>query len=573
MRGPDDTFIGCWSDLHAGDRYWFRVDGRGPYPDPASRFQPCGVHGPSMLVDPGAYAWRDGDWTPPRLADAIIYELHVGTFTPEGTFAAAQRKLPVLAALGVTVLELMPIAAFPGARNWGYDGVALFAPAACYGTPDEFRSFVDTAHELGLAVMLDVVYNHLGPDGAYHTQFASDFLAPGGPWGAAINFQGSAGERVREFCLDNARHWIREYHIDGLRLDATHAYHDAGSRPFTQELVEAVRAHSSKPVLVIAEDDRNDASLLHPISENGCGLDAVWADDFHHHLRRLLTGDADGYFESYAGTTAALADTIEYGWFFRGQWSPYHGRARGTLTAGTRLEQFVFCVQNHDQVGNRAIGDRLHHAIDLAAWRAASALLLWVPETPLLFMGQEWAATSPFRYFTDHAGDLGVSVTAGRRKEFERFRTYRDHPELVPDPQAAETADASRLDWGELAREPHASTWRLYQELIAIRRNELVSAAAPPPIRVHAPDADSLVIERVLNDQRVALCVIRLRGSGHVEYLPTFGRGGGCDRVWRMRCSTEEPRFAPGPSPIDWSIEGTHLTVHFERPGALLLLA
>jgi maltooligosyltrehalose trehalohydrolase len=241
-----------------------------------------------------------------------------------------------------------------------------------------------------------VVYNHLGPDGAYHTQFARDFLTPGGPWGAAINFQGSAGEMVRQFCIDNALHWIREYHVDGLRLDATHAYHDGGERPFAQALVEAIRAHSPKPVLVIAEDERNEASLIRPPSEHGCGLDAVWADDFHHHIRRLLTGDADGYFGSYAGTTAALADTIEYGWFFRGQWSPYHGRQRGTVTGGTRLGQFIFCLQNHDQVGNRATGDRLQHSIDPAAWRAASALLLCLPETPLLFMGQEWAATSPY---------------------------------------------------------------------------------------------------------------------------------------------------------------------------------
>ena len=315
--------------MKSGDTYAYRVDGNDPLPDLASRYQPQGVHGPSQLVDPDAYEWHDDTWEPPALADAVIYELHIGTFTSSGTFAEAASKLRTLAELGVTVLEVMPVAAFAGTRNWGYDGVALYAPAACYGTPDDFRGFVDTAHGLGLAVILDVVYNHLGPDGAYHGQFAESFMMTGGEWGGTINLQDSNSLKVRAFCIDNAMHWLHEYHLDGLRLDAVHSYHDGGSRSFVRELVAAVRKRAPRSVLLIAEDDRNDASLLRPPSVGGAGLDAAWADDWHHHMRRLLAGDCDGYYESYSGTAEAICDTINHGWFFRGQWSSYHGGPRG----------------------------------------------------------------------------------------------------------------------------------------------------------------------------------------------------------------------------------------------------
>jgi maltooligosyltrehalose trehalohydrolase len=570
LRRPDGLFVGRWSDLHAGDHYWYRIDGRGPFPDPASRWQPCGVHGPSALVDASTYRWRDERFRAPSLAEAIIYELHIGTFTPEGTFAAGADKLATLAALGVTVIEVMPVAAFAGSRNWGYDGVALFAPAPCYGTPDDFRDFVSAAHTQGLAVVLDVVYNHLGPDGAYHTQFSDAYLAPGGPWGDALNFRGKAGANVRAFCLASAVHWIEEYHLDGLRFDATHAYHDAGERPFLEDLTEALRARITRPLLLMAEDDRNDVSLVRPIAEGGRGLDAVWADDLHHHLRRLLAGDHDGYFASYPGTTAAIADTIEHGWYYRGQYSPYHGKPRGTPIRGASLSQFVVCLQNHDQVGNRALGDRLHHTIDLAAWRAASALLLCLPETPLLFMGQEWAARTPFRYFTDHAGGLGEAVTAGRRREFAAFAKFGGHD--VPDPQAFDTFQASRLDWGERLREPHASIWRLYHDLIELRRSQLSGTSHADVVKVQAPDDDTLVMERVLADGRVCLCVVRLRARGGVEYMTTFGRCGGCERIWRIACSTEDAIYACDPQPIAWRITGEgRQCAEFRRPGALIL--
>jgi maltooligosyltrehalose trehalohydrolase len=570
IRGADGTFMGRSPDLAAGDRYWYRLDGHGPFPDPASRWQPCSVHGPSQLVDPCTYPWRDDAWRAPGIGEAIIYELHVGTFTPEGTFAAAMHKLPLLAELGVNVIELMPVAAFAGTRNWGYDGVGLYAPAACYGTPDELRALVAAAHDHGIAVLLDVVYNHLGPDGAYHDRFGP-FLVEGGPWGAALNFAGETGKMIRAFCLDNARHWIHEYHLDGLRLDATHAYHDGGERPFVRELSEELRRGTSRPLLLIAEDERNEVTLLRPLSDGGCGLDAVWADDFHHHLRRLVAGDHEGYYASYAGTTAALADTLEHGWFFRGQHSPHHGGPRGTETVGTSLPQFVYCLQNHDQIGNRAYGDRLHHQIDLAVWRAASALLLCLPQTPLLFMGQEWAATSPFQYFTDHTGALGAAVTEGRRQEFTHYASFREAQRL-PDPQAPETFARSRLDWNEREREPHASILRLYECLCTLRRTLLRPSAIPDVLEVQAIDADTLLIERLATDQRVCLCVVRLRGAGRVEFLPTIGRRGGGERTWAVACSTEDPAYTVDPQPITWEAGADRHWVQFARPGALVLL-
>jgi maltooligosyltrehalose trehalohydrolase len=572
LRRPDGYFIGRWDDLRAGQQYWYRVDGRGPFPDPASRWQPCGVHGPSQLVDEASYAWMDDGFRAPALSDAIIYELHIGTFTREGTFRAAAAKLACLAALGVNVVELMPVAAFAGNRSWGYDGVALFAPAACYGAPNDLRHFVDTAHAHGLAVILDVVYNHLGPDGAYHLQFSDDYLVPGGPWGSGLNLRAdtSAGAAVRAFCLANARHWIEEYHLDGLRFDATHAYHDGGGRSFLAECSATLRAATPRPLLLIAEDDRNDVSLIRPVSAGGHGLDAVWADDLHHHLRRLMAGDRDGYFVSYAGTTAAIADTIEHGWYFRGQHSPYHGKPRGTPPIGASLSQFVVCLQNHDQVGNRARGDRLHHTIDLPAWRAASTLLFCLPETPLLFMGQEWCATAPFQYFSDHAGELARAVSEGRRREFASFAAFEGDD--IPDPQAIETFRASTLDWDEASREPHLFVWQLYRRLIALRRDVLGRTSKADAVKVQALDADSLAIERVLDDTRVALCVVRLGGAGLVDYRPVFGRCGNCERPWRIECSTEDPAHAADAQPIDWRIEGDAHRIAFRRPGALIIV-
>jgi 1,4-alpha-glucan branching enzyme len=558
-------------DVGAGDRYAFFLDGAGPFPDPASRRQPEGVHGPSEVVDPGRFVWSDADWRGVRLEDLVLYELHVGTFTREGTFAAAADRLPLLRELGVTAIELMPVADFPGRRNWGYDPAALFAPARCYGTPDELRALVDAAHRLGLGVYLDVVYNHFGPTGAYATAFSRHFLTGRhrSPWGEGINLDGEHARQVREFFIENALAWIHEYHVDGLRVDATHALSDSSRRHFLAELAARVRAAAGeRTVLLIAEDDRNLAALLLPETAGGTGIDAVWTDDFHHQMRRLLAGDSEGYLADFSGTVADLATTIRQGWLFTGQHSTHFEGPRGTDPSGIPSRRFVVCLQNHDQVGNRAMGDRLTDTIDLATYRAASALLLCVPETPLLFMGQEWAARTPFRYFTDHEPELGQSVTEGRRRGFQRFSAFAA-PEAragIPDPQALATFLSSRLNWDERGREPHAGVLRLYQALLAWRRGEpALRDARRDGFQVAALDDGTLALRREATDAGALLLVVRLVGAGACVVPPALAAG-----MRSILATTEEPRFAADPMPPRIDV-GPPLRIEFARPSAVLL--
>jgi maltooligosyltrehalose trehalohydrolase len=473
----DGYFGGRVPGAGAGTRYRFRLDEGEAFPDPASRYQPEGVHGPSEAVDPAAFRWSDEGWAGVRMENLILYELHVGTFTPEGTFDAAAERLGELAELGVSAIEVMPIANFPGSRNWGYDGVNLFAPATAYGGPEGFKRLVDAAHAHGLGVVLDVVYNHLGPEGNYlpavtHGHYLTDRHQT--PWGDAINFDGPESAAVRDFVLHNALYWALEYHVDGLRLDATHAIVDDSPRHILEEIAAALHALPDHRRLVIAEDERNERRMVLPPEEGGLGMDGVWADDLHHQLRRLSAGDHEGYFASYSGTTGDLAATLRKGWFYEGQTTPTSGKARGTPADGIWPPRFVHCLQNHDQVGNRAFGERLNHEIPLPLYRALSTLLLFSPYTPLLWMGQEWAASSPFLYFTDHPAELGKLVTAGRREEFGHFSAFRDEElrETIPDPQAPETLTRSRLDWSERSRAPHDGVLRLYRDLLTLRRSE-----------------------------------------------------------------------------------------------------
>lgn len=454
--GVREVFV---AGLQAGARYGYQLDGQGPFPDPASRFQPDGVHAFSEVIDP-VFPWSDQSFESAPWKESVIYELHCGAFTPKGTFRTAMEKLSALRSLGVTAVELMPIADFPGRWNWGYDGVCLYAPSRNYGRPEDLRAFVNRAHELGLAVYLDVVYNHFGPDGAYQRLFHPDFYTPGvqTPWGDGLNYRGLA----RQFFVENALYWIAEYHIDGFRLDATHAINDESDPHFLAELQDAV-GHRA---VVIAEDSRNLTSLLRKD-----GLDAVWADDFHHHIRRALAGDRAGYFSDFDGSPANIARTLQNGWFYEGQYSQYHGHARGTPTDDLERNRFVICIQNHDQIGNRAHGERLNHQVSAESYRAASALLLLAPETPLLFMGQEWGASSPFQYFTDHHEQLGRLVTEGRRREFADFLEFAHIG--VPDPQAASTFFRSQLKWAERDQPAHAAMLHWYMRLLALRKQVL----------------------------------------------------------------------------------------------------
>jgi maltooligosyltrehalose trehalohydrolase len=573
-RDADGFHGGLVAGLGPGDLYRYRLDGEGPFPDPASRFQPLGVHGPSEVVEPAAFAWSDAGWrgVPPEAL--VVYELHVGTFTPEGTFAGVAGRLPHLRDLGVTAVELMPLADFPGGRNWGYDGASLFAPARSYGRPDDLRRLVDEAHRLGLGVLLDVVYNHFGPDGAYAGAFSPHYFSKEHetPWGAAMNLDGPSSGPVRDFFVLNATRWLAEYHLDGLRLDATHALVDEGTRHFLAELQERVRAALPRPVLLVAEDHRNLASLVRPEAEGGLGLDAVWADDFHHELRRLLAGDHEGYYADYEGRAAFVAAAVRDGWIFKGQRSEHFGGPRGTDPAGLEPRRFVFFLQNHDQVGNRALGERLHNQVDLATFRAATALLLCAPQTPLLFMGQEWAAPEPFLFFTDHEGGLGRLVTEGRRREFGRFSAFADprRRERIPDPQAASTFERSRLDWARVEEEPHASTLRLHRALLRLRREEpLLRDAAGRTVRADPAGEDGLAVE-LAAEGRALLAVVRLRGAGTVDLRGLSPPGG---RAWEPVLTTEDPGFAAPPRPVALDLAGGGPRLSFARPGAVVLRA
>lgn len=481
----DGYFEGRVGDAGHGTRYFFVVDGR-ELPDPYARFLPDGVHAPAMVYD-SSYVFRHEPVARP-LAEHVIYELHVGTFTQQGTYAAAGERLEALAELGVTALELMPLAAFAGERGWGYDGVALYAPFAPYGEPDELRAFVDRAHELGLSLLLDVVYNHFGPAGNYLSAyslryFTSEFQTP---WGDAPRFAEAA---MRRYVLDNARYWLSEFRFDGLRLDATHALVDPSEKHLLRELTEAV-AELTPRRLLIAEDERNEPSLV-----TDCGLDGVWADDFHHQVRVTLTRERDGYYGGYRPGAAGVARTIQRGWLYEGQPVPSSGKPRGKSAGALAAEAFVYCIQNHDQIGNRALGDRLHHAVPSEAYLAVSLLLLLLPMTPLLFMGQEWAASSPFCYFTDHEAELGALVTEGRRREFAHFEAFASETgrESIPDPQAKSTFERSRLDWGERERDEHARALALYRAALSLRKTDPV-LSVPSREQMRADAFDQVLV-------------------------------------------------------------------------------
>jgi maltooligosyltrehalose trehalohydrolase len=544
-REEDGWFAATVPGVGAGARYKLRLDEGDAFPDPASRSQPDGVHQASEVVDP-SFAWTDDGWTGVPADDLVIYEVHVGTATDEGTFDALIGRLDEIVELGATAVEPMPIAEFPGHRNWGYDGVFLYAPESSYGGADGFRRFVDAAHARGLAVILDVVYNHLGPEGNYL------YAVTGGryftdrhhtPWGDAIDY---TRRPVREFAIQNALHWVREYHVDGLRLDATHTILDDSDVHLLQELADRVRASlpAGRRFVLIAEDERNERRMLLPPPE-GPGLDGVWADDLHHQLRRHTAGDHEAYFSDYSGSMEDIVETLRRGWFYEGQVSRNHRKPRGTPAEGLPARGFVHCIQNHDQVGNRAFGDRLTESVGLDVYRALSALLLLSPYTPLLWMGQEWAATTPFQYFTDHPEELGRLVTAGRRKEFGRFSAFADPAvrERIPDPQARSTFERSRLRWDEAERPPHAGVRALYRELIALRR-------AHPALRrgdrhsfaVAALGEHALALRRTADDGRALLLVASFKGplSVNLEAMQETRAPAG---RWELRLSTEEARF------------------------------
>ena len=456
--------------LLPGVRYRVSLDGGPDLPDPRSPFQPEGIDGHSALVAE-EFGWTDAGWSAPLLRDAIVYELHVGTFSPEGTFDGVIRRLDHLTNLGVTAIELMPVGEFAGRWGWGYDGVDLYAVRAAYGGPDGLRRFVDACHERQLAVILDVVYNHLGPSGNHLAKFGPYFTdAYRTPWGAAMNFDGRGSDGVRDFVIDNARCWLRDFHLDGLRLDAVHAIHDESARHIVEELAEmsgCLEVELRRRLWLILETDRNDPRGVWLPTRGGWGATAQWADDFHHVLHVALTGERSGYYGDFHGWPDVVR-ALGSPYLYTGQHSTYRDRRHGREPAGTTGEHFVVCLQNHDQVGNRARGERLSQLTTPPRLRVAALLLLTSPYVPLLFAGEEWAASTPFLYFSDHEAGLGRRVTEGRRAEFAGFGW---DPADVPDPQAEATFTASRLRWEERSDPPHAAMIDWYRALIRLRRD------------------------------------------------------------------------------------------------------
>ncbi len=457
--------------VSAGARYVYVLDGEKQRPDPASRYQPDGVHEPSAVVDPDAFRWTDQNWTGLPLNRYISYELHTGTFTQAGTFEAINPHLDYLKEeVGVTAIELMPVAQFPGRRNWGYDGVYPFAPQSSYGGPQGLKTLVDACHAKGLAVILDVVYNHLGPEGNYLGDFGPYFTDRyRTPWGEAINYDGRDSDEVRHFVISNALYWVTEYHIDALRLDAIHGIYDFSARHILRDLAEAVHLEAERlgrTALVIAESDRNDVRVIAPPGEGGYGLDAQWNDDFHHALRAVLTHERLGYYQDF-GRLDQLATAIQDGFVYSGQWSAYRRRQHGNSSRGRPASQFVVFAQNHDQIGNRAFGDRLSTQISFDALKAVTAVVLLSPNIPLLFMGEEYRETAPFLYFIDH-GDpaLVEAVRKGRRAEFASFGWEED----IPDPQSPATFERSRIRPGSQSDARQAAMLRWTRTLIDLRK-------------------------------------------------------------------------------------------------------
>jgi maltooligosyltrehalose trehalohydrolase len=516
-----------------GDRYFYIVDQNKPVPDPVSRLLPEGVHGPTEIVDPEsfAWAWTDSGWRGLPLRDYVIYELHIGTFTPEGTFEAAIAKLPYLRNLGVTMVEIMPVAAFPGTRNWGYDGVSPYAVQACYGGPDGLKRLVNAAHAIGLGVMMDVVYNHLGNEGNYLRMFGPYFTGKHQtPWGEAINYDQPGSYGVRRYFVENALYWVREHHMDGLRLDAVQTIKDDSPKHILAEIKEdvaALAAELAREVCVIAETDENDEKIVRPASAGGFNLDALWSDDFHHAIHAFFTGERKGYYQDF-GRPEQIARALQEGFVFQG--GPFQfwgGRPRGTSSANMPAPAHVICIQNHDQVGNRARGERLTALVPRGVRMLAAALLLLAPETPLLFMGQEYDEPNPFQFFTDY-GDpaLQQAVREGRQQEFKDFDFANDE---VPDPQAPATFERSKLSWQLTQGENLMLDW--YKSLLALRKKCIVNSE-----RTCKAELIDGVIHMQLPAQEPTLRVCaRIQGSAS---LPKLGAG------WEKVLAEEEDGYA-----------------------------
>jgi maltooligosyltrehalose trehalohydrolase len=557
---PGGYFSGAVAEARHGSRYRFRLDGGNAFPDPASRYQPEGPHGPSEVIDPALFGWTDSAWQGAALEGQVISEIHIGTFTREGTWRAAMRELPELAQAGITAIELMPAADFPGRFGWGYDGVGWFAPVAIYGEPDDFRRFVDAAHAAGLAVILDVVYNHLGPDGNYLKEFSPDYFTQkySNEWGEALNYDGPNSSGMREMVATNAAYWADEYHIDGLRLDATQQIFDSSPENIMKVLARSMRAAArGRKVFVVAENEEQHSGLVRDY-----GLDGLWNDDFHHAARVAVTGHNQAYYSGFRGTPQELIAAAKHGYLYQGQPYNWQAKRRGSPAFDLAPWQFVNYIQNHDQISNAGRGQRLHQLTGPGRYRAITAFLLLTPGTPLLFQGQEFAASSPFLFFADHQDELRGPVTEGRIQFLSQFPNLAQ-PEMRPfhrDPGDEATFEACKLDSSE--RQKHAGIYQMHKDLLrlrrvdpvfrAVRRGALEGAVLGPEafvLRYFGPDGDD------------RLLIVNLGIDLHFVPSPEPLLAPPVERVWELVWSSEDPRYggsgtAPPQVPGGWHIPG-----------------
>ena len=561
----DGYFAGTSETATAGTRYWFRLDGSERcYPDPASRFQPDGPDGPSQVIDPDAFAWTDHDWPGVKLAGQVIYEMHVGTFTQEGAWAAAAEQLEELADVGITLIEIMPVCDFPGRFGWGYDGVNFFAPTRLYGTPDDFRRFVDRAHAHGIGVILDVVYNHFGPDGNYLPNFSPDYASTihHTDWGPGINFDGENSGPVREYVLANAGYWIDEFHLDGLRLDATQDIKDDSPEHILAAISRRVREVArGRGTFIVGENEPQHIKLIRPHEHGGYGLDALWNDDFHHTAMVALSGHNEAYYTDYLGSPQEFISAAKYGFLYQGQWYKWQGKRRGTPTRGVPPAAFVTFIQNHDQIANSGRGLRAHALTNFSTYKAMTALMLLGPGTPMLFQGQEFAASTPFFYFADHREDLAKMVKEGRREFMAQFRSIAD-PEIqatLPDPADPMTFARCKLDFEQ--RHKHKELYNLHRDLLRLRREEPAFCGQRCGVDGAVLGDDAFVLRFFSEDEDDRLLVINFGIDLHLNPAPEPLLGPPEGKAWEILWTSEDPRYGGlGTPPPDtnenWQIPG-----------------
>jgi maltooligosyltrehalose trehalohydrolase len=556
---PDGYFSG-WIDASPGDLYRYRLDGAALLADPASRFQPQGPHGPSEVVDPGTYAWHDADWTGLPLAGRVMSEIHIGTFTPEGTWRAAAEKLPLLRDVGIDVLEVMPVADFPGRFGWGYDGVDFFAPTRLYGRPDDMRAFVDASHALGMAVILDVVYNHAGPDGNVLPGFAESYFSRrfGTDWGRSLNFGEERSAHVRAFVLENVAYWIREFHLDGFRFDATQDIHDDSPEHILAAMTRRARAAAGgRRLLLMGENEPQDVRMVEPAGAGGYGLDALWNDDFHHSALVALTGHRQAYFTDYLGGAQEFVSAVKRGFLYQGQRYLWQDKRRGTPTAGVPRQALVHFLENHDQLANSAAGERVRLRSAPSRYRAVMAIVLLGPATPLLFQGQEFGATSPFKYFADHEPALAGRVRAGRAAFLAQFRNLAtgEMQDRIPDPGDAATFQSCVLDWSE--RDANAGIVAFHRDLASLRRDDPVFSMLDGAEVDGAVLSHDAFVLRWFAPAGDRLVVVNLGAELHYAPAPEPLLAPPKGHHWTTLWSSEDPRYGGAGTPqLDTDDEG-----------------